>query len=226
MARGKFITIEGLEGAGKGTQIENLQDYLRSKGVEFVLTREPGGTLYAEKIRNLLLEITDETLDPVAELLMIFAARAQHLEKLIKPTLDNGTWVICDRFTDATYAYQGGGRDLGTDSVARLEDFVQGSMRPDLTILLDIDPETGLQRASERGELDRFETEQIEFFKRVRDVYHERTKARPDQYLVVDSSGSIEEVRERLVSQFAAWFDAHSGLDTEALVENHHLAGQ
>ncbi len=215
MSRGKFITIEGLEGVGKSTQIENLQEFLRSNNIEFVMTREPGGTLYAEKIRNLLLEITDETLDPIAELLMIFAARAQHLEKLIKPTLEAGTWVICDRFTDATYAYQGGGRDLGTDSVARLESFVQGTMRPDLTILLDLDPEIGLQRASERGELDRFESEQIDFFKRVREVYHQRTQERPDQYIVVDSSGSIETVRDRLVAQFGDWFDKHGGADTE-----------
>jgi len=209
MTAGKFITIEGLEGVGKSTQIETLESFLQEQGIDYVLTREPGGTLYAEKIRNLLLEITDETLDPVAELLMIFAARAQHLEKLIKPTLESGTWVICDRFTDATYAYQGGGRDLGTDSVAKLEDFVQGTMRPDLTILLDLDPEIGLQRASERGELDRFEKEQIDFFRRVRQVYHQRAEERPDLYLVVDSSGSIEEVGERLLSTFGSWIENH-----------------
>ena len=205
MKQGKFVTIEGLEGAGKSTQIENLQEYLRSKQIDFILTREPGGTLYAEKIRKLLLEITDESLDPIAELLLIFAARAQHLEKLIKPTLASGTWVVCDRFTDATYAYQGGGRSLGTDAVAKLEDFVQGAMRPDLTILLDLEPEIGLARATERGELDRFETEQLDFFNRVRAAYHQRVKERPDSYIVVDSSGDIDSVRGRLIEQFDTW---------------------
>jgi len=213
MTRGKFITVEGLEGVGKSTQIESLQNFLQNKGIAYVLTREPGGTLYAEKIRNLLLEITEETLDPVAELLMIFAARAQHLEKLIKPTLESGTWVLCDRFTDATYAYQGGGRELGTESIATLEQFVQGSLRPDLTILLDLDPEIGLQRASERGDLDRFETEQLDFFKRVRKIYHERVDERPDRYLIVDSSGSIDTVRKRLVDQFNAWLEKQEGIE-------------
>ena len=206
MKQGRFITIEGLEGVGKSTQIENLQGYLRSKNINYVLTREPGGTLYAEKIRNLLLEITDETLEPIAELLMIFAARAQHLEKLIKPTLASGTWVICDRFTDATYAYQGGGRELGTDRVALLEDFVQGSMRPDLTIFLDLNPEIGLARASKRGDLDRFEQEKLDFFKRVREVYQRRIEERPERYIVIDSSGSIDTVHERLIQQFDAWY--------------------
>lgn len=210
MMPGKFITIEGLEGVGKSTQIESLQDFLQNKGVDYVLTREPGGTLYAEKIRNLLLEINDETLDPVAELLMIFAARAQHLEKLIKPTLESGTWVVCDRFTDATYAYQGGGRELGTESIAQLENFVQGNLRPDLTILLDLDPEIGLQRATERGELDRFETEQLDFFKRVRSIYHARAGERPERYLIVDSSGSIDTVRKRLIDQFNSWLETQS----------------
>ena len=206
MKQGRFITIEGLEGVGKSTQIENLQGYLRSKNINYVLTREPGGTLYAEKIRDLLLEITEEALEPIAELLMIFAARAQHLEKLIKPTLASGTWVICDRFTDATYAYQGGGRELGTDKIALLENFVQGSMRPDLTIMLDLDPEIGLARASKRGDLDRFEQEQLDFFKRVRDVYHHRIEERPERYIVIDSSGSIDTVHERLIQQFDAWY--------------------
>lgn len=213
MTRGKFITIEGLEGVGKSTQIESLQDFLQSKKVDYVLTREPGGTLYAEKIRKLLLEITDETLDPVAELLMIFAARAQHLEKLIKPTLESGTWIVCDRFTDATYAYQGGGRNLDTDSIAKLESFVQGSLRPDLTILLDLDPAIGLQRASERGELDRFESEQLDFFKRVRNIYHQRVAEQPDRYIIVDSSGSIDTVRDRMLDQFSIWLEKQAILD-------------
>lgn len=209
MKQGKFITIEGLEGVGKSTQIENLEGFLRDQKIDYVLSREPGGTLYAEKIRNLLLEINEENLDPMAELLLIFAARAQHISHLINPTLAAGRWVICDRFTDATYAYQGGGRQLGTDIVARLEELVQGPMRPDLTILLDLDPEIGLQRAAQRGQLDRFEKEQLDFFIRVRDAYYQRAQQRPDHYIVVDSSGDVETVRSRLIDQFSAWYEKH-----------------
>ena len=207
-AQGKFITIEGVEGVGKSTQLEFLQEHLHSLGINFILTREPGGTVYSEKIRNLLLEINDESLDPVAELLLIFAARAQHLNTLIKPTLAQGIWVICDRFTDATYAYQGAGRDLGQNLVARLESLVQGELRPDLTLILDLDPETGLQRATERGELDRFETEHLDFFNRVRDCYLALAANASERYRVIDAGKEVAAVRAELITQVNDWLDS------------------
>ncbi len=207
--KGKFITIEGVEGVGKSTQIESLQEFLRQRNIDFDLSREPGGTFYAEKIREVLLEINEENLDPRAELLLIFAARAQHLSERIVPALDSGQWVLCDRFTDATYAYQGGGRELGSSMVEQLETLVQGTLRPDLTIILDLDPEIGLERARDRADLDRFEREELEFFKRVRGVYLQRAKEFPQRYLVIDAAGNIESVRDKLLSGFAAWIDAN-----------------
>ncbi|MCI5107356.1 MAG: dTMP kinase [Pseudomonadales bacterium] len=207
--KGKFITIEGVEGVGKSTQIESLQQFLRQRNIDFDLSREPGGTFYAEKIRQVLLEINEENLDPRAELLLIFAARAQHLSERIIPALDSGQWVLCDRFTDATYAYQGGGRELGSHMVEQLETLVQGALRPDLTIILDLDPEIGLERARDRADLDRFEREELEFFKRVRGVYLQRAKEFPQRYLVIDAAGNIESVRDKLLSGFAAWIDAN-----------------
>ena len=193
--RGKFITVEGGEGVGKTTNMAYVRQWLSDRGIEFVATREPGGTPVAEKIRTLLLDHHAEVVDPVAELLLIFAARAQHIANIIEPALARGAWVLCDRFTDATFAYQGGGRQLGLDRVAMLEDFVQGTLRPDLTLILDVAPEIGLQRASDRGELDRFEMEQAAFFERVRDTYLALAARDSERYAVVDASRPLDQVQ-------------------------------
>jgi len=194
-SKGKFITIEGGEGAGKSTNIGFIQAFLADRGVELISTREPGGTVYAEKIRNLLLDHDDEPLDSMAELLLIFAARAQHLNQLILPALNEGKWVLCDRFTDATYAYQGAGRKLGMSKVADLENLVQGELRPDLTLILDIPVDVGMERVAGRGEFDRFESEQQEFFESVRQSYLELAQASPDRYAVIDTCNSLEQVQ-------------------------------
>ena len=157
--RGKFITIEGTEGVGKTTNIQFIQDWLKSKQLAYICTREPGGTPMAEQIRELLLAPREELVCDTAELLLMFAGRAQHLNQVIEPSLAEGAWVLCDRFTDATYAYQGAGRNMRSDLIAELELIVQGSLRPDLTLILDIPVEIGLQRANERSEPDRFERE-------------------------------------------------------------------
>ena len=194
-ARGKFITIEGGEGVGKTTNIETLKQRLEHHNIPYRATREPGGTKLGESVRELLLRVEETPLDPIAELLLVFAARAQHLATVIEPQLAAGTWVVCDRFTDATYAYQGGGRDLGAERVAQLEHLVQGDLRPDLTIILDIDPEQGLARARLRGELDRFEREQTEFFARVRSTYRARAQAEPERCRFVDAGRPLAEVQ-------------------------------
>jgi dTMP kinase len=198
--RGKFITLEGGEGVGKTTNKHFIEDWLRQQSIPFVSTREPGGTVYAEEIRKLLLAHHDEVLDSMAELLLIFAARAQHLAQLINPALARGDWVLCDRFTDATYAYQGGGRGLESEPIATLESLVQGALRPDMTILLDIDPDKGMERASRRGELDRFEREEAEFFARVRQTYLDRAVLYPSRYRVVDAGQTLEKVQSDIRS--------------------------
>ena len=200
MSRGKFISIEGVEGAGKSTNIEAIKLYLVGKEIDFVVTREPGGTVLAEKIRRLLLHVSDDAPAELTELLLIFAARAQHIEKVIQPALENGRSVVCDRFTDATYAYQGGGRGLKTSVIAELESMVQGELRPDLTIILDLDPEAGLVRAKERGELDRFETEKDEFFEKVRSAYLDIAISNPDRCFVINAGQSIEQVRADIIN--------------------------
>jgi dTMP kinase len=194
-SKGKFITIEGGEGAGKSTNIGFIQAFLADRGIDLVSTREPGGTVYAEKIRNLLLDHDDEPLDAMAELMLIFAARAQHLSQLILPALNQGKWVLCDRFTDATYAYQGAGRKLGMSKVADLENLVQGSLRPDLTLILDIPVDVGMERVAGRGEFDRFESEQQEFFESVRQSYLELARAAPERYAVIDTCNPLEQVQ-------------------------------
>lgn len=196
--RGKFITIEGGEGVGKTTNLEYVHGFLREAGKDVCVTREPGGTALAEDIRKLLLDPANKGMRDDTELLLMFAARAEHLGKLIKPALAAGTWVLCDRFTDATYAYQGGGRGLSVARIRQLEDWVQGSLRPDLTLLLDIPVELGLQRANDRGSLDRFERESIAFFERVRESYLDQARAAPDRYRVIDASPSLEEVQARI----------------------------
>lgn len=198
MQKGIFITIEGGEGVGKSTNIDAAISFLQENRIDFIQTREPGGTLLAEKVRTLLLEDHGEDFDTTAELLLMFAARAQHLNTLIKPALDRGTWILCDRFTDATYAYQGGGRQLDTKLIAQLETLVQHDLRPDLTIILDLDPAAGIERARQRGELDRFEQEQLAFFQRVRASYLEIAEREPQRCAVIDASRSVEEVKASL----------------------------
>lgn len=192
---GKFITLEGTEGVGKSTNLQFIQQYIESKNIDLLVTREPGGTPLAEQLRALLLENRDECFDPAAELLTVFAARAQHLNTLIKPALEQGKWVLCDRFTDATYAYQGAGRGLDKTVIHQLEQIVQGSLRPDMTFLLDIDVEVGLTRARSRAELDRFENEALPFFERVRSGYHERVQLDPNRYAVIDAGNELEQVQ-------------------------------
>lgn len=199
--KAQFVTLEGIEGAGKSTQKRTLVAFLRNAGLEVVETREPGGTPYAEQIRELLLAHPDEAVDAKTELLLMFAARAQHLEALIKPALARGAWVVCDRFTDATFAYQGGGRQLPEDWIRTLETLVQGTLRPDLTILFDLPVEMGLSRAGRRGTLDRIESEDLAFFERVRAAYLARAKERPEHTLVIDASPGEQQVSEVLLAE-------------------------
>ena len=198
MYKGKFITIEGTEGAGKSTSLYYIKDVLQQKGIDFITTREPGGTPIAEKIRELLLDKANTALCDDAELLLMFAARAQHLNELIIPALQSGQWVISDRFTDATYAYQGGGRGLPWKKIAQLEQWVQGDLHPDATILLDIPVEQGMERVRSRGETDRFEEEQMSFFSRIREAYLRLARENPQRYYIIDTRPAIEEVYQQL----------------------------
>lgn len=195
---GLFITLEGPEGAGKSTNREYLAACLRDAGVEVVLTREPGGTPLAERIREVLLAPVDEVMNPDTELLLVFAARAQHLAEVIRPALERGAVVLCDRFTDSTYAYQGGGRGLSLARIAQLESFVQGDLRPDLTLIFDLPVEVGLARASARGRLDRFELEGRTFFDAVRGAFLKRAEADPARYVLVDAAQPLAQVQQSL----------------------------
>lgn len=198
--RGKFITIEGSEGVGKTTQIAALRDSLQERGLEVIVTREPGGTPRAERIRELLLTPTDEPMPMTCELLLMFAARATHIENLIRPTLERGAWVVCDRFTDATYAYQGDGRGVRREEIANLERYVQAELRPDLTLLLDAPIEIGAARAATRdgGSGDRFAQERQDFFERVRNSYLERARSQPGRFAVIDATADRDSVREAI----------------------------
>lgn len=198
IVRGRFITFEGTEGVGKSTQIANAADTLKNLGVDCMVTREPGGTPMAEAIRELLLAPRDESVNELTELLLMFAARAQHLHTYILPALEKGQWVLCDRFTDATFAYQGGGRGVPSERIALLENLVQGDVRPDHVVLLDAPVETGMARAKQRGELDRFEQETVSFFQRIRDTYLARAAIEPARYNIVDASASLEQVSARI----------------------------
>jgi dTMP kinase len=194
-ATGRFITFEGIEGAGKSTQIERLRGWLADQGIDALFTREPGGTPLAEELRGLLLTPRDEAVDPRAEVLMVFAARAQHLWTRIVPAMSSGRWVVSDRFTDASYAYQGEGRGLGAERIGFLEAFVQDELRPDLTLVLDLSVASGRKRISARGgDIDRFEGEQAAFFEKIRNAYLARAAACPDRYAVIDASASEDEV--------------------------------
>ena len=194
----QFITLEGVEGAGKTTQKDALCVLMEANQIPYIETREPGGTPYAEAIRALLLDYTSDIPVAKTELLLMFAARAQHLETKILPALANGTWVICDRFTDATYAYQGGGRQLPKIWIEVLESLVQETRRPDLTLIFDVPAEIGLSRASRRGTLDRIEAEDIAFFERVRVSYQEIAKQDPDRVLTLDATNDVQTVTNRM----------------------------
>jgi dTMP kinase len=199
---GRFMTIEGIEGVGKTTQVARISHALEERGIAHVVTREPGGTALAEKIRDLVLSPRDEALPPVAELLLMFAARAVHLANHIEPNLSAGRWVICDRFTDATYAYQGAGRGMHEEDIGRLETLVQGRRRPDLTLVLDVPVAVGLARSKKRDAgktRDRFERERVEFFERVRAGYLRRVLAEPDRMAVIDAAVSVDEVNAQIL---------------------------
>lgn len=197
-ANGLFITLEGPEGAGKSTNRDYLAELLGSGGREVVLTREPGGTPLAERIREILLAPAAEPMAVDTELLLMFAARAQHLAQVVRPALARGALVLCDRFVDATYAYQGGGRGVPVERIATLEAFVLGDLQPDLTLVFDLPVEIGLARAARRGVLDRFEQEQRAFFEVVRQTYLDRAQAVPARYRLIDASRSLAEVQAEL----------------------------
>lgn len=192
----RFITLEGGEGVGKTTNLAFIEDYLTSRGISLLKTREPGGTPLGERIRGLLLD--SDGMNNATELLLVFAARAQHISEVIRPALAAGRWVLCDRFTDASYAYQGGGRDIDTSVIEFLEQWVQAELQPDLTLLLDTPIEVGMSRARERGVADRFESEQFDFFERVRMAYLKRADQYPTRIKQVDASGSLESVRANI----------------------------
>ena len=224
-AKGRFLAVEGVDGAGKSTQMPRIEHRLRRAGVKTLATREPGGTPLGESLRSVLLDPRFTGMSPVAELLVMFAARAEHLAKVIAPALENGAWVLCERFTDATFAYQGGGRGVEWARIEALEKAVQGEIRPDLVLVLDIPVEVGLARAGRRRQRemassdelgaagfeldapDRFERENVEFFRRVREIYLDRAREHPERYTVVDASADpatvteymIREIRERLL---------------------------
>ena len=196
--KGKFITVEGTEGVGKSTNMAFIEAWLKNAGIDLIITREPGGTELGETLRNVLLDAKQQSMCDDTELLLMFAARAQHLEELIKPALAKGQWVLCDRFTDATYAYQGGGRGIDMTRIAQLEQWVQGDLRPDMTLILDLPVEVGLERAGKRSAPDRFELEKDAFFQKVRDTYLSRAAQQPERYHVIDASPAIEVVQQSI----------------------------
>ena len=195
---GRFITLEGGEGVGKTTNIAYIQVLLEEHKIPVLLTREPGGTVLAESIRQLLLDKEQEAIAEQTELLMMFAARAQHIKHVIQPALDKGTWVLCDRFTDATYAYQGGGRNMDLSTIQWLENFVQADLRPDLTLLLDAPIQLGMQRAAQRGKLDRFESEKMAFFEKVRQAYLSIAEQQSKRVKIIDATQSLESVQSQI----------------------------
>jgi dTMP kinase len=210
--RGRFITIEGTEGVGKTTNIEYIKQWLDDHAISYVSTREPGGTPLAEEVRQLLLANREEKVCSKAELLMMFAGRAQHIDQVIEPQLAKGNWVLCDRFTDATYAYQGAGREMGYELIKSLETMVQGAMRPDLTLVLDVPVELGLERAGERSEPDRFEREKTDFFNRVRQAYLSMATNNPQRYKIIDASQNLEHVQLQIQATLTSFLQKdHKG---------------
>jgi len=208
MSHGRFITLEGTEGVGKSTNLQQVVACLQAAGLDVVITREPGGTPLAESIRELLLEVRDEPMATMTELLLMFAARAQHIDQVIRPALAAGSWVVCDRFTDATYAYQGGGRGFDVDTISRLETLVQGALRPDLTLYLDVPVEVAAQRIAGR-EHDRFEREQIAFFERVRERYLAMAQ-RQSRYRIIDAAQSLDAVQADVAACVDEYLQAQS----------------
>lgn len=192
---GRFITLEGIEGAGKSTAAAWLAEQLNAQDIAVTRTREPGGSQLAEAIRGLLLDDQHDGMSDMTELLLMFAARAAHLRDTVLPALDRGEWVICDRFTDASYAYQGAGRGVPSEHIQALENMVQGELRPDRVVIFDLPVEIGLSRARSRGDENRFESETVAFFERVRECYLNRAKEQPARYRVIDASAAIEDVR-------------------------------
>lgn len=199
-AKGRFITVEGGEGAGKSSNLAFIQSLIETAGKQVLFTREPGGTPLGEAIRELLLGHKHTGMADDTELLLMFAARAEHLQQKILPALERGIWVLCDRFTDASFAYQGAGRGLSLEKIAKLQQFVQGNLRPDLTLLFDVPVDTGLQRAGKRSEPDRFESENRDFFEKVRAGYLQIATQEPDRVQVIDASPALEIVQDQIKS--------------------------
>ncbi len=200
IAPARFLSVEGGEGVGKTTNLNFIRNYLAERGVPIMCTREPGGTPLAEQVRALLLEPREERMDADAELLLMFAARAQHLAQVIRPALAHGEWVLCDRFTDATYAYQGGGRGLSSQRIGQLEQWVHGDLQPDMTLLLDVSVAVGAERTRQRGGLDRIEREQQDFFERVRCSYLERAARYPERFRLIDAGLPLEDVQWQIAA--------------------------
>lgn len=206
LARGKFITVEGIEGTGKSTNLEFIAGLIAERGYAVSRTREPGGTPMAEQIRQLLLGHGQEPVPPIAELLLFFAARSLHLQNTILPALEAGQWVLCDRFTDASRAYQGAGRDLGSERVDLLADWVLDGFEPDVTLLLDAPAEIGMQRAAERGGGDRMDNEELAFYRRVREAYLELAERHPARFVVVDASQDLDRVQADIAAAMTSVF--------------------
>lgn len=199
MKRGRFITVEGIEGVGKSSNIDVLVTHIEAAGYEVLTTREPGGTPLAEDIRNLLMHRGDEPIPEIAELLMMFAARSLNVENNIRPALNAGKWVVCDRFTDSSRAYQSGGRGLAMETVDQLAEWVHGDLWPDLTILLDAPVEVGMARAGNRSEPDRIEQEEHAFFARVRESYLQQAAAEPNRFVVLDTTRELKAVQADVI---------------------------
>ena len=200
MKPGKFITLEGGEGVGKSTNLIFIKQLLEDNGIDVVTTREPGGTILAENIRQLLLDKSEEVVSETTELLLMFAARAQHIQQIINPALAQGQWVLCDRFTDATFAYQGGGRGMDVKMIEWLEQKVQGNIRPDLTLLLDAPITVGMERANKRGKLDRFEQEKHDFFEKVRTAYLDRADQNQQVIKIINADQPLNKVQKQIAS--------------------------
>ena len=198
MNKGKFITIDGVEGSGKSTQIDLICSYLQRKGIDVVRTREPGGTDLGEKIRSLLLDVDNKEMHSDTELLLMFSSRNELIQNKIIPALNKGSWVVSDRFTDASFAYQGGGRMLDLDRISKLESWVLGEFQPDLTLLLDVSVDIGMTRIEARAAKDRIELEERAFFERVRSVFIDRSKSYPERIKLIDASGSISEIHNKI----------------------------
>jgi len=209
--RGRFITLEGIEGAGKSTQLAVVQSCLEDLGIPVLTTREPGGSPIGERIRTLLLDPACKGMATDAELLLMFAARAEHIAQKIRPALERGTWVLCDRFTDATYAYQGGGRGVDRTRIALLEDYVQGALRPDLMLLFDLPVGAGLERAGKRAAPDRFESETVLFFEKVRAAYLTIAESQPQRARIIDAAADVSQVSAQTRREISAFVSGSDG---------------